>query len=115
MELHTITIKDIRLNPIVGVYEHERTAGQAIVINLKLEHTRPATTDDLATTLDYDTIVEAIETYAQQQQPYLIETIAREVAALCLAAPLVQAVEVEVQKPAALKNGLVSVTVRKTV
>ena len=112
MELHTILIKDIRIQPVIGVYDHERDDGQEIILNLIIRHTRPSLEDDINTTFDY-TVVSEIEAYAKTHQPYLIETCGNDIAELCLRNKLVEEVEVEVIKPGALKNGLVSTIVKK--
>ena len=114
MTLYTIKIKDLHVHPIIGVYEYERDAGQEIILNMTIYHTRPEITDDLSTTFDYDSVVKEIEAYSQTEQPFLIETFGNAIAEMCLKNKLVQEVEIEVIKPHALKNGTVSTVVKKT-
>ncbi len=114
MELHTITISNFNIEPVIGVYDVERSKRQTLVLNLTIEHTRPSLDDDIETTFDYDAVAMMIEKYAEEKQPYLIETFAHAIADLCLQYREVQRVEVEVQKPAALKNAVVATVVRKS-
>ena len=109
----TIVIADIRLYVTVGVYESERTAPQELILHLTIQYTRPSVADDIATTCDYDQIMTRIEDYAATRQPNLIETVAYDVAELCLADERVDEVVVEVVKPQALQNGTVSTRVTR--
>lgn len=112
-ELHTIHIRDFRVHPVIGVYADERKAGQEILLNITIKHTRPSLADDLGTTFDYDEVAKKIESYTETEQPFLIETYAHAIADLCLHVSCVEEVAVEVVKPHALKNGIVSTVVQK--
>jgi len=84
-----------------GVFDFERRDGQVFVIDLDLEidTTRAASTDDLSDTLDYGRLVAGVEIAVQQDPVDLIETLAQRIADVCLGYDLVERVEVTVHKP----------------
>ncbi len=107
--MQTITITNIHVRPIIGVYKHEHEAPQDIFVDVVVELLPRKAADDLATTLDYDRLVAVVEAVATEQLQ-LIETFGEQVAERCLAQEsLMQSVTVTVRKPAALQNGLVAV------
>ena len=84
-----------------GVFDFERREGQIFVIDLLLGiDTRPAAAnDDLARTVDYGTLVEAVRVAVEKDPVDLIETLAQRIADVCLAEPGVEWAEVTVHKP----------------
>ena len=111
-----IRIKDLQLRCIVGVYPEERREKQDVVIGVRMETDLGAASrsDELADTVDYKAIKKRIVTAVEASTYQLIERLAGRVAELCLEDPGVQAVEVEVEKPGALRFArTVSVTVRR--
>ena len=111
-----IRIKDLQLRCVVGVYPEERREKQDVVIQVRMEADLDAASrsDFLSDTVDYKAIKKRI-VLAVEASPYqLIERLAGRVAEICLDDPLVQAVEVEVEKPGALRFArTVSVVVRR--
>jgi len=111
-----IRIKDLALRCVVGVYPEERHEKQDVVIQVRMEADLDAAShsDALADTVDYKAIKKRIVAMVEASSFQLIERLAGGVAELCLADPRVQAVEVEVEKPAALRFArTVSVVVRR--
>jgi FolB domain-containing protein len=111
-----IRIKDLRLRCIVGVFPEERREKQEVVIQARLEADLGAASlsDVLADTVDYKAIKKRIVQEVEASSCQLIERLAGRVAELCLEDPRVQAVEVEVEKPGALRFArTVSVVLRR--
>jgi FolB domain-containing protein len=100
-----IRIKDLQLRCIVGVYPEERREKQDVVIQVRMEADLgdASRSDALSDTVDYKAIKKRIVAMVEASSFQLIERLAGGVAELCLADPRVQAVEVEVEKPAALR------------
>ncbi len=111
-----IRIKDLQLRCVVGVYPEERREKQDVVIQVRMEADLDAASrsDFLSDTVDYKAIKKRIVLAVEASSYQLIERLAGRVAEICLDDPLVQAVEVEVEKPGALRFArTVSVVVRR--
>lgn len=100
-----ILIKDLLLRAIIGVNDEERRNLQDVLLNIVLEvDTRAAgATDDMAYAVNYRTVTKRIIRMVEQNQFFLVEKLAAEIAALCLGDPRVQLVHVCVEKPGALR------------
>lgn len=114
-----IAITGIEVFAHHGVLAHERELGQRFVLDLVLElDLAPAgASDDLGDTVDYGRLAGDVATIvAEEPAVDLLETVAEQVAARCLADRRVQAVEVTVHKPGAPLPVLaheVAVTIRR--
>ena len=86
-----------------GVFAHERRDGQEFVVDLvvTIDAAAAAASDDLADTVDYGALAEAVAEIIGGEPVNLLETLAERIATACLAAAGVQEVEVRVHKPAA--------------
>lgn len=109
-----VLIKDLRAQAIIGVDDEERVNRQTVLVSIEI-HTdlRPAgASDKIADTIDYRAISEAILAMVEGSAFFLVERLAEEVAAICLAEPLVIRAIVTIEKPDALSyTGRVGVTV----
>ena len=106
--LDKITIAGLRCSSHIGCKEEERALSQALILNVTLhldtrEAAPPACLDNTATAANLsNALLHACETSSCQ----LIETLAQNLAELCLqASPRIQQVDLEIQKPAGLSNG----------
>lgn len=86
-----------------GVFDSERRDGQTFVIDLELglDVTAAAGSDDLRDTVDYGALVGSVVRAVRTDPVNLIETLAERVARICLSDPRVQWTEVTVHKPEA--------------
>lgn len=101
----TIGLKGLRIDCIVGIYDHERTGDQALFLDVEADRdfAAAAASDHVSDTLDYDHIAASLTELAQQRQYQLIETFAEEGAALLLTNhPSLVRVAIEIRKPAAV-------------
>lgn len=98
-----ITIRGITAHANHGVYDWEREQGQTFRVDVVLElDTAPAAAgDDLQKTVDYAGLAQQLHAVLTGEPVALLETLAQRLADVCLAAPLVDAVEVTVHKPEA--------------
>ncbi|MCD6303401.1 MAG: dihydroneopterin aldolase, partial [Planctomycetes bacterium] len=60
--------------------------------------------DDIALTVDYAAVAEAVRAAVESSPHHLLEGLAERVAAVCLATRRVRGVRVRVDKPAALRG-----------
>lgn len=103
-----IIIKSLRCTAHIGCKEEERALPQALLIDAAIEcdFTAAAQNDDLTQTVNYARLAKAIIAACESSQCRLIETLAVNLAGLCLAAsPIVESVTVRVVKPAGMSNG----------
>ena len=86
-----------------GVFDFERQDGQDFVVDVSLEvdTARAAASDDLADTVHYGELAGALIEVLTGEPVNLLETLAQRLANVCLADPLVDAVEITVHKPQA--------------
>ncbi len=104
--MDNIYIRDLNFFCVIGVNDWERKTKQTIKIDLDLEvdlH-EAGKYDDLNLTVNYENIRDQIENIVSQSHHFLIEALAEDIAALCLAESRVTAVRVRVEKPGVLKN-----------
>jgi len=100
-----IHVKDLLLRTIVGINEEERRNRQDVLINLTLTaDTRPAgLSDEISDAVNYRTITKRVIRMVEASRFYLVERLAAEIAAICLADKRVAAARVSLEKPGALR------------
>ncbi|WP_246610684.1 dihydroneopterin aldolase [Nonomuraea rhizosphaerae] len=98
-----IALRGLRAWGRHGVLAAERELGQEFVIDatLHLDTAPAAASDDLTKTVHYGELAQALAAVVEGEPVELIETLAQRLADVCLAADLVESVEVSVHKPAA--------------
>ena len=86
-----------------GVFEHERRNGQRFVVDVDLavDMTAAAMSDDLSQTVDYSSVADEVLAVVTGTPRDLVETVAVEIADRLLAIPGVHEVEVVLHKPQA--------------
>ena len=97
---YRIRITDLVLPASIGVYDREKQAPQRVRINVELtvaEHGRPLG-DDIANVLSYEDIVSGIRAILGRGHINLVETLAEDIAALCLDDARVAGARVSVDK-----------------
>jgi 7,8-dihydroneopterin aldolase/epimerase/oxygenase len=98
-----ITLTGVRVRAHHGVFDFEREQGQEFVIDVSVavDLAAAASGDDLGRTVHYGELAEAVVEAVRRDPVDLIETVAERVAAVALAYPAVEEVEVTVHKPEA--------------
>lgn len=113
-----IFIRDLSVMGIIGINPEERVTPQEVLVNATLwvDSRQAAKSDDIADSVNYRTVTKAMIAHIAAGTPMLVERLAAELAEVCLgAAPGVQAVEVTVEKPGALRHARsVGITVRRS-
>lgn len=96
----TILIDDLEVCFCVGVSDDERSTPQRLLISVEmdLDTTPAAATDDIAKTVDYFEVTQRIKALGAGRQWKLIEKLAADVAGLVLQESLVAEVRVEISK-----------------
>jgi dihydroneopterin aldolase len=101
-----------------GVFDFERRDGQDFVldVDLELDTTPAARSDDVADTVDYGELATALAAVVGGEPVNLLETLAQRLADACLADERVAVATVTVHKPQApilLQFADVAVTIRR--
>jgi dihydroneopterin aldolase len=113
-----ITLTGLRVRGHHGVFDFERADGQDFVVDVELEFdtAAAAASDDLADTVHYGELAEALGAVIAGEPVNLLETLADRLCRVCLADARVAAATVVVHKPQApiaLSFADVSVTIRR--
>lgn len=101
----TAGLKSLQIDCIVGVYEHERTTQQRIVLDVEMDYdfAAAAQSDSISDAVDYAAVAQSVIDLVRHRQFQLIETMAEETAAMIIATrPQVQVVRLSIRKPAAV-------------
>jgi 7,8-dihydroneopterin aldolase/epimerase/oxygenase len=104
--LYRMFVKDLVLQANIGAYPHERLRTQPVRINVDLQvrETSAPLNDDLVNVLSYDRIIAAIKTHIAKGHINLVETLAEDIAAICLADARVVHARIGVEKLAVEPN-----------
>ena len=97
----SIFLRGLRVEALIGVYEHERHAPQPLVVDLELglAHSRACFSDRLDDAVDYGAIVAVVRRHALLNRAELLESFAQNVADTLLADYALLSVAVSVSKP----------------
>ena len=101
----TTGLQGLRVDCIVGIYQHEREARQSVVFDIELDYdfSAAAASDAIGDALDYDGVANGVTELVQRRGFQLIETMAEETVTMLLARfPQVRSVRLEIRKPAAV-------------
>jgi FolB domain-containing protein len=103
--LDKILIENLLLRCIIGIDDLERREKQDVVINIVMwcDLARAAEADDIRKTVDYKKVNKSIVKLVEKSQFFLVETLAENVANMCLQHGGVKKVRVTVEKPGALR------------
>lgn len=98
-----IEVRGIRARGHHGVLESERLTGQPFIadVTIAVDTRRAAGSDDLADTVDYSQVAQAVYAELSGEPVDLIEVLAERIAERCLAFTGVHAVEIALHKPEA--------------
>jgi 7,8-dihydroneopterin aldolase/epimerase/oxygenase len=101
-----IFVRDLVLLADIGVYRREQGKPQRVRINLDLAVDDPPgpPTDRLRDVVNYAKVVDAVRARVARGRVNLVETLAEDIAACCLADPRVQRARVQVEKLDALAD-----------
>jgi dihydroneopterin aldolase len=97
----SIFLRGLRVDALIGVYEHERHGPQPLLIDLELGlgHSRACFSDRLADATDYGAVVATVRRHALLNRCELLESFAQNVADTLLADFALRSVAVSVSKP----------------
>jgi FolB domain-containing protein len=99
-----ILIRNLRLQGILGINEWERTTLREIIINAIVftDTSRAGRSDDITDCVDYSRLAKEIRALVENSCRFTVETLAEDIASLCLKSQGVQKVTIRVEKPGAI-------------
>jgi dihydroneopterin aldolase len=111
----TVSIRDLHVSTVIGVYDWERETEQALVfaVDMAADVAKAATNDDLVDTLDYSAVAQMIKTVVIEGKFQLIETAAERVAQRLIADHGLAWVRVEVVKPIPSEGYTAAITIER--
>jgi len=112
-----VFIREMVVDTIIGIYPHERTNKQPVVINIEIECDlrKAGETDDLTDTVNYKEINDRVREHVAASEYFLVEKMAAAIADICLKTSGVIAARVGVDKPEALEgNRSVGIQIYRT-
>ena len=99
--LRHVFVRDLMLDARIGVHQHEKLGPQRIRVNIDLavwEKDVDGIGDHLANVVCYEEVVSGIRALVEQGHLNLVETLAEQIAALCLEDSRVRIARVRVEK-----------------
>ncbi len=97
----TLFVTGLTLEASIGIYAHEHSQRQPLVIDVDLEATRHPI-HGLGDTINYETVVTAARNQIESGHIDLVETFAEDLAHTLMADPRALSVRVRISKPKAL-------------
>ena len=102
--LRHVFVRDLELEALIGIYEHEKTDPQRIVVNIDLSVKEGSGDDDISHVVSYEIVVKKVEAIIAEGHINLVETLCERIAQSCLTDKRVMAARVRVEKPDIIKN-----------
>jgi 7,8-dihydroneopterin aldolase/epimerase/oxygenase len=101
-----IFLRGLAVDCIIGFIDWERRVKQTVVIDIELpvDCTRAAHTDEVADTLDYKKLAKRVLSFVEASEFKLVETLAHRLAMLVLEEFAVGWVRVSLNKPGAIRG-----------
>ena len=111
----TVSIRDLRVSTVIGVYDWEREIEQVLTfsIDMAADVARAAGNDDIRETLDYSAVAQAVKAVVTDGKFQLIETAAEAVAQRLVAGYGLAWVRVEVVKPIPSEGYTAAITIER--
>ena len=105
MKEDRIEIKDLLLRGIIGINDWERENKQDILINIAMtaDLQKAGETDNIDDSVNYRTVTKKVIKHIDMNEPFTVETLAADIAKICLDEPGVIRARVRVEKPGALR------------
>lgn len=99
-KLYRILVRDLVLKCSIGIHAHELLAPQRVRINVDMAVVEQAgpLNDAIENVVSYEDVIEGIKRMLAEGHINLVETLADNIAALCLTDERVQSVRIRVEK-----------------
>lgn len=104
--MDTVFVRDLSIDTIIGIYDHERTQKQTIVLDfdMSFDIARAALSEDIEDALNYKTLTDTIRAFVEGSEFLLIETLAERITSMIIDDFGVANVKLTLHKPNALSG-----------
>ena len=104
--MDTVFIEQLEIEALIGIYDWERRIRQPLLFDLEMsfDNRKPASTDDIADTLDYKAVSKRLIEYVSASSFGLVETLAERCAEIVLDEFAVSHVRLKLSKPGAVRG-----------
>jgi 7,8-dihydroneopterin aldolase/epimerase/oxygenase len=101
-----VFVRDLELQALIGIYDHEKVKPQRIVVNvdLSVQEVAGPMSDEIDHVVSYEIVVKKIEAIVAAGHVNLVETLAEKFAEACLRDKRVLAARVRIEKPDIIPN-----------
>ncbi len=95
-----VFVRDLVVLALIGIHDHEKAAPQRVRVNLDLavREAEGGLDDDLVNVVCYESLVSGVRKIVDSGHVGLVETMAEEIAHMCLADTRVRSVRARVEK-----------------
>ena len=106
--MDTVTIRELRADTVIGIYDWERRIRQTVVLDLELaaNNRRAAASDSIEDAVDYAAISARLLSFIEESEFQLIETLAERVATIVIEEFSVPWLRLRLSKPGAVAQAL---------
>ena len=110
-----VSIRDLRVSTVIGVYDWERETEQALTfaVEMPANVTKAAGSDDISDALDYSAVAHTVKCVVIEGKFQLIESAAESVAQRLIADFGLDWVRVEVVKPIPAEGYTAAITIER--
>lgn len=102
MAIRHVFVRNLVLDCSIGIHQHERLAAQRIRVNLDLAvregETNGQLDDELANVVCYENLTKGVRVLVSRDHVNLVETLAEDVAVMCLDDDRVRSARVRIEK-----------------
>lgn len=76
-----IFLGGLKIDTIIGIYDWEREKKQTVILDIEMAHDikKAAETDDIEDTLDYKAVSQAVISFVENSDFFLVEKLAEEI------------------------------------
>ncbi len=101
-----VFVRDLELMARIGIYDHEKTTSQRIIVNIDLSvnETDGVMEDEISHVVSYEIVAKKVEAILEEGHVNLVETLCEKIATACLRDKRVLAARVRVEKPDIIPN-----------
>lgn len=101
-----VYIKNLSVETVIGIYDWERKIRQTVTLDLDMgtDIRRAAASEAIENTLNYKTVSDRLTAFIEQSEFQLVETMAEEIAQLCLSEFPIPWLRLRLGKPGAIPS-----------
>jgi len=102
----TVFIKDLIIQEIIGIHEHEKTKKQKIKFNIVVNVNQNTVPDekDIKSIVDYEEITNKLENLVKNKKYNFLESLAEDSFKKIFEDKRINSVKIKIEKPDAIKN-----------